>query len=118
MRGTVLYGPRDVRWLRRQLSQTALMGLQINVNPRKGPSRGNLKRRSLPQGSSSLRQLGRRIHQSSSQEFPMTDPAPVLRREVDALVRTHRTTLNSAKPLALRGKPVHKRKIICPYASV
>lgn len=48
----------------------------------------------------------------------MTDPAPVLRREVDALIRTHRTTLNSAKPLALREEPVHKRKIICLYASV
>ncbi len=48
----------------------------------------------------------------------MTDPAPVLRREVDALIQTQITTLNSAKPLTLRGEPVHKRKIIYPYPSV
>ena len=33
----------------------------------------------------------------------MTDPAPVLRREVDALIQTHITTLNSTKPLTLRA---------------
>ena len=48
----------------------------------------------------------------------MTDPAPVLRREVDSLIQMQITILNSAKPRTFRGEPVHERKIICPYASV
>ena len=48
----------------------------------------------------------------------MTDSASVLRREVDALIQTHITTLNSAKPLTLPGEPLRKRKIIFPYRSV
>jgi hypothetical protein len=48
----------------------------------------------------------------------MTDSAPVLRRVVDALIQTQITTLNWAKSLILPGKPVRKRKIICPYSSV
>jgi hypothetical protein len=41
----------------------------------------------------------------------MTDPAPVLRREVDALIRTRITTVNSAKPQTLRREPFHKLKV-------
>jgi hypothetical protein len=74
----------------------------------------------------------------------MTDPAPVLRREVDALIQTQITTLNQAKPLTeseladfrarsekIRGlfnamdlskplpeEPVRKRTITLPYHSV
>lgn len=74
----------------------------------------------------------------------MTDPAPVLRREVYALIQTQITTLKQAKPLTeleladfharsekirallqtidlskpLPGKPVRKRKIAYPHASV
>jgi hypothetical protein len=74
----------------------------------------------------------------------MTDPAPVLRREVDALIQTQITTLNQAKPLTelkladfrarcekiralfkavdlskpLPEEPVRKRKIVYPYPSV
>jgi len=74
----------------------------------------------------------------------MTDPAPVLRREVDALIQTQITTLKQAKPLTefeladfrarsekiralfkkldlnnrLPGEPVRKRKIAYPCPSV
>jgi hypothetical protein len=74
----------------------------------------------------------------------MTDPAPVLRREVDALIQKQITTLNQAKPLTeseladfcarsekiralfkgmdlskpLPGEPVRKRNFACPYPSV
>jgi|HubBroStandDraft_6_1064221.scaffolds.fasta_scaffold673254_3 hypothetical protein len=41
----------------------------------------------------------------------MTDSAPVLRREVDALIQTQITTLNWARSLTLPRKPVRKRKI-------
>jgi hypothetical protein len=73
----------------------------------------------------------------------MTDPAPVLRREVDALIQTQITILNQAGPLTqleladLRARsekiralfkamdlskplpedPVRKRKIAYPYPS-
>jgi hypothetical protein len=43
----------------------------------------------------------------------MTDPAPVLRHQMDDLIHMQITTLNSARPPALRGEPVHGCKIIC-----
>jgi len=74
----------------------------------------------------------------------MTDPAPVLRREVDALIQIQITTLKQAKPLSgleladfrarsekiralfktmdvskpLPAKPVRRRKIAYPDPSV
>lgn len=53
----------------------------------------------------------------------MTDPVPVLRREVDVLNQTRLMTLNAlckatdlSKPLA--GEPLQKRSIAYPYPSV
>jgi len=74
----------------------------------------------------------------------MADPAPVLRREVDALIQTQITILTQARPLTeleladcrarsekiralfkamglskpLAEEPVRKRKIAYPYSSV
>lgn len=65
----------------------------------------------------------------------MTDPAPVLRREIDALIQTQTTTLKRAKSLGeleladfsgrsekirkpLSQEPARKVNIACPYPSV
>ena len=46
----------------------------------------------------------------------MTDPASVLRRKLDALIRTHAKPLNCSKRVILPGEPL--RNIFRPHSSV
>jgi hypothetical protein len=105
---------------KRQLNRTALMRLQKECEPSHSLVAWQIKKDAY--FSTGLVRIasaaGVEYVNPPSQEFPMTDPVPVLRREVDALIQMRLTTLNSTKPLTLRREPDHKRKITYPYRSV